>query len=286
MIGTFANAGTIILGSLIGGFFRSRMSEKLNEKLLDAMGLCALGLGMGYVIRSMPDSQYPVLFIISLALGCLIGTGLKLDERVSRLMEKHAGKKKGHSDTSSEGTSAEAGAGGETAPEGASAGAGTGAAPEGASASAGAAAGASPEGETLKTPGRGDLGQGIITASLIFCIGTLSILGPVNAALMNDHTLLFTNASLDLVTSMVLASAYGVGIALAAGILVLWQGSIYGITLLAGNIFSDSMMTELSIVGGFLIAMTGLSIMKIKDFRTLDYLPALAVPIVWCLIAG
>ena len=85
---------------------------------------------------------------------------------------------------------------------------------------------------------------------------------------------------------MVLASTYGVGMALAAGVLFLWQGGIYGLTLLAGNVITDSMMVELSIVGGFLIAMSGLAIMKIKDFKPLNFLPALLVPVVWCLIRG
>ena len=124
-----------------------------------------------------------------------------------------------------------------------------------------------------------------MTGSLIFCIGTLSILGPVQSALYQDNTFLFTNATLDLVTSMVLASTYGVGMCLAAGILFLWQGSIYGLTLLLGNFITDTMMTELSIVGGFLIAMTGLAILQIKDCKTLNFLPALLVPVIWCIVA-
>ena len=90
---------------------------------------------------------------------------------------------------------------------------------------------------------------------------------------------------LDLVTSAVLASTYGVGMALAAGVLFAWQGAIYALTLLLGDFISATMMTELSIVGGALIVMSGLSILKVKDFKTLDFLPALAVPIAWCLLA-
>ncbi|MCA5011003.1 DUF554 family protein, partial [Clostridioides difficile] len=59
---------------------------------------------------------------------------------------------------------------------------------------------------------KGDLGQGLSTAILLFCIGTLSILGPMESALHGDNTYLFTNATLDFVTSMVLASTYGIGI--------------------------------------------------------------------------
>ena len=172
----------------------------------------------------LPKSEYPVLFIVSLALGCLIGTLLKLDQRVARL--------------------------------------------------------------TNRKDDGGNLGQGIVTGCLIFCIGTLSILGPVQSALYGDYTYLFTNASLDFVTAMVLAATYGVGMAFAAGILFLWQGGIYLLTLLVGNFITDVMMVEISIVGGFLIAMSGLSIMKIKDFHTLNCLPALAIPIIWCLIRG
>ena len=85
---------------------------------------------------------------------------------------------------------------------------------------------------------------------------------------------------------MVLASTYGVGMCLAAGILFCWQGSIYGLTLLCGSFITDTMMTELSIVGGFLIAMSGLAILEIKDCKTLNFIPALFIPVIWCLAAG
>ena len=108
----------------------------------------------------------------------------------------------------------------------------------------------------------------------------------MQSALYGDHTYLFTNASLDFVTSMVLGTTYGVGMALAAIVLLLWQGSIYLLTILLGGFITDVMMVEISIVGGFLIAMSGLSIMKVKNFHTLNYWPALFVPIIWCAIVG
>ena len=141
-------------------------------------------------------------------------------------------------------------------------------------------------GRLTQDKGDGRLGQGLVTGSLLFCVGTLSILGPVQSALYQDHTFLFTNATLDLVTSMVLASTYGVGMCLAAGILFAWQGSIYGLTCLCGSFITDTMMTELSIVGGFLIAMSGLSILNLKDCKTLNFIPALFIPVIWCLAAG
>lgn len=234
MIGTFVNVGAIVVGSIVGGLFKKALNEKISGGLMDAMGLAALGLGLNSVVQNMPKSESPVLFIVSLAIGCIIGTLLKLDERVKRLTDRNDGNN-------------------------------------------------SLGGGNL---GGSNLGQGIIIGCLIFCIGTLSILGPVQSALFGDHTFLFTNASLDLVTSMVLATTYGMGIALAAAVLLIWQGSIYLLTMAVGNVISDEMMVEISIVGGFLIAMSGLAIMRIKDFRTLNYLPALLVPVAWCLVMG
>ena len=129
------------------------------------------------------------------------------------------------------------------------------------------------------------LAEGLVTGCLLFCIGTLSILGPVQSALQGDNTYLFTNAMLDLVTSAVLASTYGVGMAFAAPVLFLWQGAIYCLTLLVGDFITTSMMTELSVVGGCLIMMSGFGILGLKDFKTLNFLPALLIPVLLCLLA-
>ena len=89
---------------------------------------------------------------------------------------------------------------------------------------------------------------------------------------------------LDLVTSAVLASTYGIGIALAAGVLFLWQGSIYLAASILQGFLTEELMTEISITGGFLIAASGISILGIKDCKTLNMLPALIIPVLWFLL--
>ncbi len=128
---------------------------------------------------------------------------------------------------------------------------------------------------------KSNLGEGLSTAIMLFCIGTLSILGPIESALNENYTLLFTNATLDLVSSFVLASTYGMGIALSAGVLLLWQGGIYLLATQLQPILSPELMCEISIVGGFLIFASGLSILKIKDMKTMNMLPALVIPVIW-----
>ena len=223
MIGTIYNTATILIGSICGSLFKKCVGPKYQTVLFDAMGLAAAGIGINAIANNMPNSEYPVLFIASLAIGSLLGHMIDLDSKFNRLVAK---------------------------------------------------------------TGNNQLGQGLSTALLLFCIGTLSILGPIQSALHQDNTYLFTNGTLDLITSMVLASSYGIGIALAAPVLFLWQGSIYLCANFLQNFISTTFMTELSLVGGFLIAASGISILKIKEFKTLNMLPALLVPVLFFLLKG
>jgi len=231
MIGTIVNACTILVGSSVGSLLKRGIKPQYQKVMFTAMGLASLSLGFNAVCRNMPQSHYPVLFVLSLAIGGLIGTVCQIDQRFQKMVSRRP------TDTDEAGSST-------------------------------------------------SLAQGLSTAVLLFCIGTLSIVGPINSALLDDNTFLFTNATLDLVTSAVLAATYGWGIALAAPILFCWQGSIYLIAKLCGNVISDELLCEMSIVGGTLIAASGLSILEIKDCKTLNLLPALFVPVVFFLIKG
>lgn len=134
--------------------------------------------------------------------------------------------------------------------------------------------------------GNSKLAEGLSTAILLFCIGTLSILGPVESRLNGNNTYLFTNATLDFVSSIILSSAYGIGIALAALVLFCWQGSIY---LFAGFIapyMTPPLLGEISVLGGIFLMSSGLGILQIRDCKTLNMLPALLVPPVFYVLMG
>ncbi|WP_407893396.1 DUF554 domain-containing protein [Lacticaseibacillus sp. N501-2] len=131
-----------------------------------------------------------------------------------------------------------------------------------------------------KHQGQQGLAQGLATGILLYCIGTLSIVGPITAALKGDITMLLTNGMLDAVTSTILATTFGFGMILAAPVLFCWQGGIYLLAKLLAGAISNAMITELSIVGGVLILASGISILGLKPIKTLNLLPALVVPIV------
>lgn len=125
------------------------------------------------------------------------------------------------------------------------------------------------------------LAQGLSTAIMIFCIGALSILGPINSALYGDETYLLTNATLDLVTSMVLASSFGFGIAFAAVVLFCWQGAIWLLAGFLAPFLDGGLMVEITLVGGFMILASGLGILKVKEIPVMNLLPALFIPPLW-----
>ncbi|MCT4620309.1 MAG: DUF554 domain-containing protein [Marinisporobacter sp.] len=134
-------------------------------------------------------------------------------------------------------------------------------------------------GDKFKKSNENNLIDGLTTAVLLFCVGTMSILGPLESALKGDHTLLFTNALLDGVTSLILASTFGIGIIIAAVILFIWQGTIYLSAQVIAPFVTPEMLGQVSIIGGILILSTGMNILEIKKIKTINLLPALIIPV-------
>ena len=178
-----------------------------------------LGLAPTPLCITLPNSEYPVLFIASLAIGTIIGTRLDICGRFNALL--------------------------------------------------------------AHCKGGGKLAEGLSTAILLFCIGTLSILGPIESRLNGNNTYLFTNATLDLVSSMIFASTYGFGIAIAAAVLFCWQGSIYLFAGVIAPYLTPGMMTEISLLGGIFLLSSGVGILQLRDCKTLNMLPSLLVPPLW-----
>jgi len=112
------------------------------------------------------------------------------------------------------------------------------------------------------------------------------MLGPVISALKGDNTFLFTNATLDFVSSTVFAATYGIGMVLAAPVLFCWQGLFYLVANISSSAVSDALMSEFLIVGGLLITGSGLSLLELKDCKVLNLLPSLLVPVVWFVIVA
>ena len=121
--------------------------------------------------------------------------------------------------------------------------------------------------------------EGLITATMIFSVGSMAIIGPLNEALKGDATLVLTKSMMDGVTSIALSAAFGRGVIFSAIPVLIIQG---GIGLGANgrqSFFSDTLVAEISAVGGILILGIGISILEIKKINVINLLPSMFVVI-------
>lgn len=129
------------------------------------------------------------------------------------------------------------------------------------------------------------IAEGLVSATLLFCVGSMTVTGSIQAGLSGDHTILITKATLDLVSSMMLASSLGIGVLLSSVSVLFIQG---GLVLLAGWIaplLSAGAINEMTCAGSLLIVMIGTNLMGITKIKVADFLPAIVLaPIIYNLV--
>jgi uncharacterized membrane protein YqgA involved in biofilm formation len=126
------------------------------------------------------------------------------------------------------------------------------------------------------------LAEGLVSATLLFCVGSMTVTGSIQAGLTGDNSILITKAMLDLFSSMMLASSLGFGVLLSAVTVFLIQG---GLVLLAGLIsplMTVSAVNEMTCAGSLLIVMIGTNLMGITKIKVADFLPAILLAPVIC----
>lgn len=137
-----------------------------------------------------------------------------------------------------------------------------------------------------KFSSEGGFAKGFVFATLLYCVGAMTIVGSLEAGITGDNTTLFIKSVLDGTTAIILTATLGYGVIFSSFSILIIQG---GLVLFSGLIepyLTDAMITELSAVGGVLILGIGFNLLEIKKIYVGDMLPAIAVPIVWLLIQG
>ena len=124
--------------------------------------------------------------------------------------------------------------------------------------------------------------EGWVTATLLFCVGSMTVTGSITAGLTGDHSILVTKAMLDLVSAMMLASSLGAGVLLSAVSVLVIQGGLVLLSSLLSPFLSAGAINEMTCVGSLLIIMIGTNLMGLSKFKVADYLPAiLFAPIIY-----
>lgn len=222
MTGTLVNAATVVVGSLLGVWFRGRLSQNIVKTVFQGIGLFTLYLGFSMSIKG--TAMLTIVF--SVILGAITGQWLQIDrqiERVANCLKHH-----------------------------------------------------------LRI--RDDrFSEGFITAFLLFCIGSMTILGAFEEGMGRGSQILLTKALMDGFAAIALASALGYGVGFSALPLLLYQG---GLTLLAwwlGHIVPTEGIDNLTSVGGILIIGLGINILELKKINVTNMLPALLwiFPLLW-----
>jgi uncharacterized membrane protein YqgA involved in biofilm formation len=136
-------------------------------------------------------------------------------------------------------------------------------------------------GALTRQGGRGRFSEGFVTATLVYCVGAMAILGSIDSGLRNDHMILYTKSLLDGFSSIIFASTLGVGVLFSSVPVFVYQGCIAlgasVITLLVGDDMLNAMIIEVSAVGGVLIIGIGLNVLEIKRIHVGNLLPSLLI---------
>ena len=241
MTGTLLNVGTVLAGGVLGTFVGSRFPVGLRRTLMQAIGLATLAIG----IQGILATSSILLLLASLVLGSILGELLRIQDGLDRM---------GALAQSWVSTLAR-----RPRPN------------------------PPPDGDGAETPAPVSLAaavpvaQGFVTASLIFCVGPMTILGSFEEGLTGTFQTLALKATLDGFTASILASTLGWGVLLSAATVLLYQGALtLGAGLLRG-LLSTAMITEMSAVGGLLIVGIGLNILELSRIRVANMLPSLAI---------
>lgn len=133
-----------------------------------------------------------------------------------------------------------------------------------------------------KSDGKSNMAQGLVTATLLYCVGAMAVVGSLESGISGDHSTLITKSVIDGVSSIVLASTLGYGVLLSAAPLFVYQG---GITLLAGVVapfLNDYTVAHMTCVGSLLIIAIALNMIGITKIKVMNSLPAVFLPVLIC----
>ncbi len=228
MLGNYVNFLLIVIGTILGLLVRNGLKEEYKKTVMQAIGLAVVFIGASGAISGLlnPESE-PLLFIISLVIGAVIGELLGIEnalEKLGMFLQRKVGSKEHN------------------------------------------------------------IAQGFVTASLIFCVGTMAIIGSLESGLLGDHSILYAKSILDGVTSMILASTLGIGVIFSAGAVFIYQGAIIIFAGLLEPLLTTEVIREISIIGGILIFGIGTNMLEITKIKTANLLPAILVPVIYYIL--
>lgn len=126
------------------------------------------------------------------------------------------------------------------------------------------------------------IAEGFVNASLLFCVGAMTVVGSLNSGLRNDHTTLYAKACIDLISASVFASTMGMGVALSAFTVLVSQGSIALLANVIAPLLSDAVIGEMTAVGSLLIIGLSFNLLGFAKLKIINFIPSIFLPMLLC----
>lgn len=249
MLGPAVNALVIVVCALAGTFLARGIPRRFEEIVTKAIALATIYIGL----KGAFDNQHPLLLIMSLVIGALVGEAINLDRWLHRLGDW--AERKINRPSQSEGSAS-----------------GT-------------------MNRPSLTKGKeesacGTFAKGFVQASILFCSGAMAIVGSMQSGFYGNHETLFAKSVLDGTISLVFGAALGIGVAFSAIPVFFYQGGIALVAMFTGDILSPEIIREMSAAGSLLIAAIGFNFLEIKEIRIANLIPAVFVPLIYFLGKG
>jgi len=253
MLGPVVNAVTVVICSLLGCFAIRGIPERIEETIKKALGLAIIYIG----IRGAMENRRPLLLIMSIAAGALLGELINIDKQVNRLglwAERKLYREKA--------------AVGETPSE-------------------------TPETQGVKETGakkaqgkEKSFAKGFVTASILFCTGSMVIVGSMQSGLQGNHEILFTKSILDGTISVIFGASLGIGVLFSAIPVFVVQGGIALLSQLLKDYLTQEIITEMAATGNLIVAAIGINFVCLpegREIRVANLIPAIFIP--WAYLA-
>lgn len=238
-LGTVVNVVAIVAGTAAGLLVGRRFPDRVRTTVVQGIGIAVVAMGVADSLET-DNLVFPVVAIV---LGGILGELAGIEERFEALGQWLRRRVHRRADPEIEGV----------------------------------APGPGPVDAPSAEGGRPPFVEGFVSASLLFCVGPLAILGSIDDGLTGDIRILSVKAALDGLISVIFASTLGWGVAFSALPVAAYQGSVTALAGLADRFLTDRMITELTATGGLIVIGLGLRLLDIKQVRVGSFLPALAL---------
>lgn len=129
----------------------------------------------------------------------------------------------------------------------------------------------------------GKIAEGFVSATLLFCVGAMTVVGSIDSGVSGDNTTLYSKSVIDLISSAVLASSLGFGVMLSSlGVLVI-EGTLTLLAVVVQPVLTAEVVAHMSVIGSLLIIAIALNMLKITNIKVMNIIPAVFIPILLCL---